>query len=440
MSTPLSYRKTGPLRVPLSRRAAPSASPEASEEHFRKLIQHSSDLITILDAEGRIRYESPAVERALGYRADELTGHLAFDFVHQEDLAHVAAAFAACAEEPGTAFPVEFRWRHADGSWVDLEAIGNNLLHDPSVGGILVNSRDATERKRSARALEQARARLEAVLESIPDIFFAFDAASRFTYVNGHAERFMQRPRQSLLGQDVWEAFPELKGYLFFEQYQHTVREQTVIEFEEYYPPLGRWYRTKMSPYEEGISVYLSDITERKQAERALRESEAAHRAVVESVKDVVFQTDAAGRWSFLSPSWTELTGLTVEESLGQPVSPFIYEKDRGAFHELVEARLRQARGLVDDDALRCEFRLETERGPRFVEFHTRRRTDAEGAYAGNTGTLSDVTDSRRFEAEREARQRAEELLHLKSSFLNNMSHELRTTTRWHPRLCQFTS
>jgi PAS domain S-box-containing protein len=106
-----------------------------SEERLRALVQHASDVVTILDADGTITYESPAVERVLGYRPEELVGTNAFDRVHPDDLDGVSRVFADELANGGTLLaPVEYRFRHADGSWRYLESVGNNLLDDPSVG------------------------------------------------------------------------------------------------------------------------------------------------------------------------------------------------------------------------------------------------------------------------------------------------------------------
>jgi PAS domain S-box-containing protein len=119
-----------------------------SGAYFRSLIENAQDVITVLDREGVIRYESPSVERALGYRPDELVGRDVFALVHPADVARVSRVFThgVAARRPATT--VEVRFRHKDGSWRHFECAGRNLLADPDVGGVVVNSRDVTERVR----------------------------------------------------------------------------------------------------------------------------------------------------------------------------------------------------------------------------------------------------------------------------------------------------
>jgi PAS domain S-box-containing protein len=121
-----------------------------AEEYFRSLIENVSDLITIVDAAGVIRYESPMVQTLFGYAPEELIGHNVFDFIHPDDLPHVQEQFAHTLGESPDNQPraVELRLRHKDGSWRIVESIARNLLHNPSVNGVIINTRDVTERKR----------------------------------------------------------------------------------------------------------------------------------------------------------------------------------------------------------------------------------------------------------------------------------------------------
>jgi diguanylate cyclase (GGDEF)-like protein/PAS domain S-box-containing protein len=118
-----------------------------SEERFRSLVQYSSDIITLLDADGIVRYVSPAVERVTGYRPEEQVGTNAFGSVHPDDREQALNTFAEVLKRPGLHPPLEFRVPHKDGSWRYLEHVVNNLLDDPAVRGVVVNSWDVTERK-----------------------------------------------------------------------------------------------------------------------------------------------------------------------------------------------------------------------------------------------------------------------------------------------------
>ena len=124
-----------------------------SEERFRSLVQYSSDIITILDVDGTIRYASPAVEKVMGYRPEEQIGTNAFGTVHPDDRDRALDNFAEVLKSPGLHPPLEFRVPHKDGSWRYLEHIVNNLLDDPAVRGVVINSRDITERKAMQKQL-----------------------------------------------------------------------------------------------------------------------------------------------------------------------------------------------------------------------------------------------------------------------------------------------
>ena len=119
------------------------------EQYFRLLIENTSDIVTILGADGVVRYQSPSLERDLGYAPNELVGQNVFQFVSPEDLSRVGAKFESGVKKPGaTSPPVELRFRAKDGSWRTLECVGKNMLDEPWVAGIVIHSRDITARKR----------------------------------------------------------------------------------------------------------------------------------------------------------------------------------------------------------------------------------------------------------------------------------------------------
>jgi len=141
------------------------------EEHFRLLIENALDLITILHADGTIRYVSPSHQRILGYRAEELIGVNALTLVHPDDLAALRPLFSS-SKQPVS---IECRFRHANGSWRMLEAFGRDLSHIPGVQGVVVNSRDVTDRRSSEEALRQANQTLRAVFHTSPLAIYSTD-------------------------------------------------------------------------------------------------------------------------------------------------------------------------------------------------------------------------------------------------------------------------
>jgi len=139
---------TSQLALALERTAlAEDLHHRKSEERFRSLVRNASDIILITEADGRIRYVSPSIERILGFTPEEVIGQQCTDFIHSDDREGVRKAQEEITAVPGLTRSVEYRVLHRDRIWHHVEAIKTNLLHDESVRGIVVNMRDITERK-----------------------------------------------------------------------------------------------------------------------------------------------------------------------------------------------------------------------------------------------------------------------------------------------------
>jgi PAS domain S-box-containing protein len=126
-----------------------------SEEHFRLMTENALDIITILEADGAIRYESTSIKQVLGYKREDLIGKHYSEFIHPDDLPDVMKIFNQLIKEPGFILFLQARCRHKDGSWRILEIMGNNLIDNPAVKGIVFNSRDITKRKQAEEELKQ---------------------------------------------------------------------------------------------------------------------------------------------------------------------------------------------------------------------------------------------------------------------------------------------
>ena len=118
-----------------------------SEQRFRSLVQNSADAIIIAGADRRLQYQSPAVQHMFAYPPEALAGSSIGDLLHPDDRGQLLALLDNMEKQPGATAQVEARWRHQDGSWRSCEMTITNLLQEPAVRGLVINSRDVTDRK-----------------------------------------------------------------------------------------------------------------------------------------------------------------------------------------------------------------------------------------------------------------------------------------------------
>ena len=172
---------------------------EVNKQRFRTLVEESTDAIFIVGPDGTFEFVTPAVERVLGYKADDLIGRNGFDNIHPDDRERVQERFMALVADTDDAAEVEYRYRHADDHWVWIEARGRNLLQDDVIEGIVVYARDVTDRHQREEQME----RQERILETLGDAVYALDAEGRITELNDRAEELLGYSREELVGEPV---------------------------------------------------------------------------------------------------------------------------------------------------------------------------------------------------------------------------------------------
>ncbi|WP_435097706.1 PAS domain-containing protein [Halorubrum sp. N11] len=130
-------------------------------ERFREFLEYGTDLVTVVDADGRVRYESPSIEEVLGYEQGSTVGRSPLGYVHPNDRERVTEQFYRALNDADPTPTMEYRYRTADGNWVWLESRTRSLPADAAVGRLLINSRDVSERKARERRLTDRNERLD---------------------------------------------------------------------------------------------------------------------------------------------------------------------------------------------------------------------------------------------------------------------------------------
>jgi PAS domain S-box-containing protein len=295
-----------------------SSSSLQSFEHLRALLDNALDIITVLDDNGVLVYQSPSVERVLGYEPAEMLGRNVFSYIHPQDRDAVHQAFQQARAEASTPHQSQFRFRHKDGSWRTLEANGRNALQDPQVCGFIVNSRDITERKAAEDARQQSHQLLQMALDGLPSCIVLLDQNLSIVIVNASWRHFADEhkmPADAGVGQEYLEFCRQSGGPVAeatdliaqgLQEVQSGQRHEWTLEFPFSVVSEGdrpqqatetRWLAIRVTSFKnentastttESISmprfvVMHEDITERKRAEETraqiLREQSAREQA-----------------------------------------------------------------------------------------------------------------------------------------------------------------
>ncbi len=356
---------------------------------------------------------NPAAERLLGLRREQIVGRTGRELIPdiQEDLVELCARVVrtGVSETRDVYEPLVQQHHHT-------------VFFRPAPGQVAVLFNDITSHRRTeealaatASSLERERRRLEVLVSSIDDHLVSYDAEWRFTFVNEAAAAAIGLPADQLIGRSIWDLFPDAVGNQFHEHLHTAVRENRVIRSEHYYERFNRWFDNHIYPTPGGVTVFASDVTARKRAEAALRESEERFRVMADSLALLVWVHGTDGAQEFVNQRACEFFGLTREEMRGarweQLVHPDDYERYVGTFRAALAgrqpfqevARVRRADG---------EWR--------WVESWGRPRFSGSGEFTGLVGASADVTDRLAVEqALRDADRR-------KNEFLATLAHELR--------------
>jgi PAS domain S-box-containing protein len=237
---------------------------------FRSLVEHSADIMMVIDGGGKINYISPSVERVAGYKPEELQGKNVFEFAYPDDIEFISKELLYLLEHPDEVKTIEFRAIHKDGRIVPVEATGRNLLQNPAVEGIVVNFRDITERKEAERKIKESEEKYRKMFEISPALLAILDEDGVFVEANPAMVRSLGL---NPVGKSIYDILPENLADERLRKMREVIENNEMISFED--SREGREFYIIFVPIwlkgKKYCMVIAKEITEIKRMSKLLR-------------------------------------------------------------------------------------------------------------------------------------------------------------------------
>ncbi len=382
------------LKTEISIRHQTEEALKQSEKYYKALIENALDIITILDPNGNMIYYSSAVEKVLGYSSTELLNKNAFAFIHPDDVDTVLEIFNSTVKTPSHVETVEFRFRHKNGDWIILESIGKNLVNDQFINGVIVNSRDITDR----RNLEELRRKYEFIANASKELMGLINNNYQYEAVNEAYCSAYSKTKEEIIGKKMQEIVGDKTFYESIKEQIDTCIEGNESIYEGWFnlPNLGkRFLEIAYYPYENqrykitNVVMITRDITDRKNREDIIKKSQI-QLSEAQKIANI-------GSWEWVSNSdlvscsneICNIIGLEkniAEISLKEFLS-FIHPDDRIEFNRILADALNN-----NVDFIFVHKIIRADKSIRFLQTRGKVIHDESDSYTKIIATCQDIT------------------------------------------------
>ncbi|MEG4269021.1 PAS domain S-box protein [Microcoleus sp. Pol12A4] len=378
-----------------------------NEERFRSLIEATAQIIWIGNADGELTSEQPTLGAFTGQTFEEYKGWGWLDAMHPDDRAHVGSIWSAAVANRSL-YEDELRMRRYDGEYRYMSCRSVPILNaEGSIREWIGANTDITDRKQAEEALREQQAvlrdrnvLLSSILESTPDIIVVKDREGRYVALNSNgATSFYGKPIEEILGKDDSELLPPAAAVPIMAKDREIMEAGTTETYEEDVSngKITTSFLTTKAPWRDaqgniiGMIAIARDITDRKQAEEALRDRNALLNSILESTPDFIVVKDREGRYVAINSNLANFLGKPSEEIIGKDD----WELLPNAAHEMM-AKDRQimATGITES----YEEDISLDETPRTFLTTKAPWRDANGNILGLIATTRDITDRKQAE------------------------------------------
>jgi PAS domain S-box-containing protein len=296
-----------------------------SEDRFRTLLEKSGEVISLTDINQKRTYVSLSVKTVLGYSVEEYCALKWSNVCHPDEFQMLEVNRVWMLEHPGETVTFTSRLRHKDGRWRWMESTSRNLLNDPKVRAIVVNYHDITERKNAEEALKASEDRFRTLVEKSSEVIQLIDAGERRVYVSPTVTSILGYSPEEFLAQPAEDAtHPDDRAIIntAHSRADKNPNETATVTYRRKHKD-GSWRWTETTtrnllddPNVRGHVINFHDITDRINAEEALRASEERFRTLIEKSDEIISLSDREGKRMYVSPSIEKILGYSPEEYL----------------------------------------------------------------------------------------------------------------------------
>ncbi|CAM4145051.1 PAS domain S-box protein [Flavobacterium antarcticum] len=358
------------------------------ELRITEILGSISDGFYAIDNDWKFTYFNKEAETLLQVNEKEIIGKKLWDIfpdivgTRMDEIYHTIAK---------TNLPETFEFFFtANQKWYEISAY-------PSAGGIAVYFKNIDERRTATEQFQKLFAEKNKILESIGDVFFALDNNWTVTYWNRHAEETLNIKKESIIGRNVWQEFPSAIDGVFYKQYYKAIETKQPVIFDTFSEVMKAWFEVSIFPNEDGLSIFLKDITLKKEGNIELLKANERFEKVTEATDDVIWDWDISNQTYYRSKA--------IERFFGKSASKLFTSNDFWVdnFHpqdlEMIQTSVKAA--IEDPTCTRWELEYRIINEDQVVIYIADRGViirDSDGKAFRMVGAMTDISEQKNLE------------------------------------------